>query len=231
MLWPRSGGAQEIYLNWDECGPSGSATHTSACDTDIGGQALYCSFSLDQALDQVVGVEITVDLQHQLATLPDWWQLGVDGCRFGALHADGGTPAGTGCADFWDGMATGDVQVFAVGQPRGAPNQARILVALALLPADKRTLEAGPIYYAGRIVLSNLATTGASACDGCGPSACLVLNSIIIKRLPGAPGGDVTLDTPGAGNGNLATWQGTGANCFAVPTQRISWGRLKALYR
>ncbi len=220
-----------LYLNWDACGPSGPALRTSACDANAGDQRLYCGFMLAEPIDQVAGVEIVVDLSHSEASLPSWWQLGVGGCRFGSLTADGGPVAGEDCLDPWQGKATGGVQGYAVGQPFGGPNQARIKIALSVLAAEAFTLEAGVLYQAARIVLNNARTTGTPSCAGCGPASCMVLNSIWIKRVPGAPGGDVFLQTPGPGNGNVAEWQAAASGCQAVPVRRGTWGAIKSLYR
>jgi hypothetical protein len=232
VLWSSAAPAAEaLYLNWDQCGPSGGSLRGSSCSTNLGDQRIYCAFTLGTPLDQVVGVEVVVDLQHADADLPAWWQFGVGGCRQGALSANGGPPAGADCVDFWQGMATGGIQGFAVGQPRGGPNQARIKVALSLLPPDARSLDAQSLYNAATIVISNQNTVGTGSCPGCAGDACLVLNGIWIKRLPGAPGGDVLVKTPGLGSGNMASWQGTGVDCSAVPTHKDSWGRIKTLYR
>jgi hypothetical protein len=44
-------------------------------------------------------------------------------------------------------------------------------------------------------------------------------------------GGDLLLDTPGPEGANRATWQGSGADCDAVPVRARTWGLLKSLYR
>ncbi|TMQ69683.1 MAG: hypothetical protein E6K80_10900 [Candidatus Eisenbacteria bacterium] len=80
-------------------------------------------------------------------------------------------------------------------------------------------------------MFSNVATTGTGSCSGCGLDACLVLNSMWVRRVPGAPGGDVFVSAAAPDGGNMATWQGSGADCAAVPTKPSSWGRIKALYR
>jgi len=222
---------QGIYLDWDQCGPTGAAQQTFACASNTGSENLYCGFTLATPLDQVLGVEIVIDVIHSESVLPSWWQLGVGGCRYGALAADGQSPPNGDCATFWADQETGGIQGYEVGQPRGGSNQARLLVALSLLPPNARTLDAGTLYYAARVLLGNQNTTGAGSCSGCGGDACLVLNSIRIRRLPGAVGGDLLLEQPAPNGGNLATWQGTGADCAAVPVHRASWGRIKALYR
>jgi hypothetical protein len=75
-----------------------------------------------------------------------------------------------------------------------------------------------------------LSDAGTSPCAGCGVGACLVLNSVELVRLPGAPGGDATLTQPAEAGSNFANWQ-SGAACVAVPARNRSWGQIKSLYR
>ena len=223
--------ADLLTLTWDQCGAAGTPTKTFDCDDNTPTHQLYLAFSLGQALDDVVGIEAVVDIQHSAEVMPDWWRLGVGGCRQGELDANGAAPVGE-CADFWLGEATDHgIQGYTVGQPRGAPNQARIKVALALLPGSARSLNANDVYFAARILLGTDRTTSTGACEGCSGAACLVLNSIILRRLPGAPGGDRFIQTASSA-GNLAVWQpGGGALCGTVPVRRNTWGQIKAIYR
>src|SRR5262249_13884758 len=128
------------------------------------------------------------------------------------------------------GAATPDPlpYTYTVGAPRGQLNQARLFLSAALPSAIQRALDGTTMYYCVRIVVSN---THTSICPGCTGPACLVLNSILIGPRPGARGGDLLLQVPGPGGANHATWQGTGADCLAVPARALSWGRLKSLYR
>jgi len=223
---------EALYLNWEQCGPAGAANEVFSCDNNSTAFPLFCAFSLAQPLTDVIGLELVVDLQHADSTLPDWWQLGVGGCRYGQLSANGAAPTGADCLDLWQGDAVGGIQGYEVGQPRGQPNQARIKVALSVLPTSPRSLNADVLYHAATIVLGGALTAGVPMCTGCSGSACLVLNSILIRRLPGAIGGDVTLTLPGPGNGNFATWENNGGGlCGAVPVRRTTWGQIKALYR
>ena len=93
-------------------------------------------------------------------------------------------------------------------------------------------LDPAATYYAARLVIRHTLTTGTTVCAGCSGPACLVLNSILLRRQPGAIGGDVAVTTPGPGDANWATWQGgAGANCASVPARAVTWGRVKSLYR
>jgi hypothetical protein len=232
---PAARAAEGLYLTWNECelGPGASHDRVSPCDNNLGEQALYCAFRLPAPADSVLGVEIVVDLQHADPVLPDWWRFGVGACRAGNLRADFDFTAQSGCADFFFGNAAGGLQGYYVTEPRGGLNQARIKLAASLLPSfGYAELDSINMYYAGRLTITNAYTVlPPFECPGCTGPACLVFNSMIIHRQPGAVGGDVFLSVPGPGNANWATWQGTGADCAAVPVRAVTWGRLKSLYR
>jgi len=227
----RAPAAQGLYLTWNECVGAASATADlgSACASDGGSQSLFCAFQLDQPADSVVAIEITLDVQHAAVSLPPWWRFDPGACRGELLHVNADFTARTDCDDFWGAAATKDPPVtYLPGVPGGLPSRARIFVSIALPPDQPVRLEAGRTYYAAEIEIPN---AGTLACSGCTGGACLVLNSILIGRLTGAPGGNLLLATPG-NPGVWATWQGgTGASCAAVPTVHTTWGRIKSLYR
>ncbi len=224
-----------LYLTWNDCALDLGSAHNrnNPCIQNIGQQDLYCSFRLAAPADSVLGVEVVVDLQQSAATMPYWWAFAPGGCRSGALVASFDFTANSTCVDFFLGNATGVVLSYTVGQPRGQPNQARILAAGALLPAaGYASLDSVSTYYGAKLTITNANTVSPPlACDGCLSPACLVFNSIRVRRQPGALGGDVLLSTPGPGNANWATFQGAGANCAAVPVRAMTWGRIKSLYR
>jgi len=222
-----------LHLTWNDCaqGSGASPNLDFACSSSSGQSALFCAFTLAQPVDSVLGVEIVVDLQHGSPVLPDWWRFEAGGCREKLLRADDGL-GDTDCLNPWTGGAAGGVATLEQGMPRGAPNQLRIKVTLGVPSSEPRSLEASTMYNAARILISHGST---SSCGGCAEGACLVLNSILIRRPPrpeGAPSTDVRLEEPGAGTLNWATWQGGGgAACESVPTRAATWGAIKRLYR
>jgi hypothetical protein len=237
VLAPPPGRTDEgLFLTWNDCALAGIATHDrgSACASNLGEQSLYCAFRMPFAVDSVLGVELVVDVQHSAATMPDWWQFAPGGCREGSLRVSFDFTSFAWCDDFLFGNAAGGLQDYTVGQPRGGANQARIRLAAALLPSlGYATLDATSLYYAAKLTLTNRGTvTPGTACAGCADPACLVLNSIIVRRQPGVVGGDVFLSVPGPGDANFATWQGgAGASCATVPARAVTWGHIKGLYR
>ena len=106
-------------MTWDDCPLSGSAETNKAftCDTNLGFSALYCAFSVTQPIDQIVGLEIVVDVQHSLGALPDYWQLGpAPQCRYDMLSASVNFSDANACAS--PGFTGAVMQDYRVGEPR-----------------------------------------------------------------------------------------------------------------
>jgi hypothetical protein len=228
--------AEGLYLTWNDCALDAAATHdlVSGCASDLGEQALYCAFGLSAPVDSVLGLELVVDVQSAAPQMPDWWRFDLGGCRAGNLSAGFVFPPFSPCGDFFHGNAAGGLQDYSLREPRGGAGQARIKVAASVLPSvgGYASLDAEQIYYAVRLTITNAHTAGAGPCAGCSQPACLVLNSILLRRQPGTAGGDLVVSVPGPGLANRATWQsGLGADCAAVPVRAVTWGRIKGLYR
>lgn len=230
--------AEGLYLTWGDCALGGAGTqgHSIPCNSDLGDSRLYLAFSLSQPVDQVLGIEVVVDLQSSVTPLPDWWhfefagpQFPTPGCRAGLLGVSRDFSTDHTCVDPWAATTGGAVvQSYTPGQPRGLSSQARILATASASTGTVPTLDATDQYYALKLVISNSMT---STCTGCAATACLVLNSIWLRR-PLVPNGDILLTTPGPSDANWARWQmGTVVDCTAVPVERSTWGRIKTQYR
>ncbi len=227
-----AGGA--LSLTWFDCAldPLGAHNRNNPCTSNVSNQTLVCAFSPAATVDSVLGIDLVVDLQAAQDPLPQWWQFSPDSCRAGALSANLDFSLNSSCEDFWFNQGSGGVQAFYPGLPH-ASSQGRILASAAVLPgAGYRTLEAGHTYYAVKLLISNDHTIDPGGCPGCLVPVCLVLNSILIRRQPGAVGGDVTVDGVAMAGDNFARWQGgASADCAAVPVRRVTWGRIHSLYR
>lgn len=224
-----------ISLTWSDCpgGATASSSMTYACSGDADTVRLVCSLAVPATLSGVIGAEIVVDMQSVDALVPDWWRMdgsGTGGCRAGMLDTAFDTLATPACADVWRGNAVGGNQGFSIGPPaHPLSSQARILEVASVPSANAVTLAPGTIYGLLTLVINSVHTVGPPACAGCAHGACLVFNSVLIRRLPGL--GDQVFSAPAALESNWATWQGTAANCSAVPVRQTTWGAIKSLYR
>lgn len=225
-----------LHLSWDDCRLSQDAVGDFVfdCATENGFEELFCAFGVPLATGaDVLGVIAVIDIQHQTSPLPDWWRLAkVGDCRSGYLSASADFALKPSCVDPWLGQAVAEVQGYTVGEPRGGSGQARIKAVAGVIPSLARTLDATSVYYGLKLVIQNTRSTGAGICTGCLQGACLVLNSIEVERIEGAPGGDLVIATPGPNDANWARWQGgVGAECTMVPVRNRTWGSVKSLYR
>jgi len=225
-----------ISLMWNDCpgGLTASSGITDACASDVDTVQLVCSIVTGQTVSGVIGAELVVDMQSSdPVAIPDWWRLdgsGIGGCRAGALDVGFDFSADPGCTDAWRGKAFGGEQGFSFGPPdHPFYTQARIKVVAAVLSTNAVTLSPGVTYGLLKLVINTAHTVSAPVCSGCSESACLVFNSVLIHVLP-ALGTDFTVSTPAAVGTNWATWQGTSANCLAVPVRHTTWGAIKSLY-
>jgi len=221
----------QIYLTWDDCDKDGAGLHDTsiACLTNDGASYLYCAFKLSEAVSDVIGIVVTVDMQHSLGTLPDWWEIQGEGqCRDGQLHVSGDYTQNSVCADPWHNLGEGTTAYY----PQVSEGRMRILGTYAVRSDSARSLAADTFYYGLTIVIGNERTVFPAECAGCNKPACLVLNNIRLLRGPDSVPVEVTIDDPGAPGSNHVAWVGgAGADCSAVPVRASTWGRLKSLYR
>jgi hypothetical protein len=228
---PAAGGG--LSIAWQDCRPplgGGFNNQASGCASDIQEYPLFPSFSLPASIDSVYSMELVVDIivaGTEGDPLPPWWQM-APGCRPNGWAAD--AASSLSCSDAWGGLGTGSFQGWITGTPGWSTRHARLLVASGVLPQDAVTLLANDVYTACRILLRTTNTTSCN--DGCSTPACMVFNSLLVRRLHTPTDEEILISGPEAGGSDRAVWQGgTGADCQAVPTRRATWGAVKALYR
>lgn len=221
--------AQGIAIGWHDCRPPGGGGFNGqnyGCTSNIITLPLFASFSLATPVDSVWAMELVVDVDVATEALPAWWRMEPGGCRADSWAADASL-AGS-CADAWNGTGAAAAQGWLPGQPGASPRHGRLLVAASVLPNDAVALDADVPYTACRILLR---TSNTTSCEGCLIPACLVFNSLLIRRLPGSSVEEVLLSVAESPAANMVAWQGVGADCQSVSVRRSTWGAVKALYR
>ena len=223
-----------LSIAWQDCrAPLGGGVDNLdfGCLSDIQEFPLFPSFSLPASMDSVYSMELVIDFSiapdNSTDPLPVWWAM-APGCRANGWAADGA--ASPSCNDAWNGLGTGSFQGWITGTPGASSRHARLLVAAGTLPQDAVTLLGNATYTACRILLR---TTNTTTCnDGCTTPACMVFNSLLVRRLHTPADEEVLISGPEVGGSDRALWQGGAlADCAAVPTRRTTWGAVKALYR
>jgi hypothetical protein len=219
---------QGIAIGWQDCrsaGGPGGANQNFGCVNTINNFPFFPTVRLTAGLDSVYAVELVIDVDVAADSLPAWWHMEPGGCRQGGWSADTIAPAS--CEDVWGGAGAASAQGWLVGVPGNSTRHGRLLVA-ASVPSDAFVSLSPDVGYSlCRVVLRSFNST---TCAGCTIPACLVFNSVLIRRLPGSSFEELLVTTPESVGLNQVVWQGTGADCQSVPVRRTTWGAVKALY-
>ncbi|MEQ1833846.1 MAG: hypothetical protein ABL977_12390 [Candidatus Eisenbacteria bacterium] len=200
-----------------------------SCGISINDLPLFPALRLEAAVDSVLSAEVVIDVEVATDPLPTWWHMEPGGCHSTPPGWVASLATSSTCTDPWAGAGSASVQGWLVGTPGASTRHARLLVAVGGLPGTLATLDAGVGYSLCRIALRS---DNSLTCEGCSVPACLVFNSVLVRRLPGSTPESLVFSTPEAAGRNMIVWQGgTGADCQAVPARRSTWGAVKALYR
>jgi hypothetical protein len=222
--------AQGLSLAWEDCRAPAGAGLTNrgfGCVSNIVEIPLFPSFTLATSVDSVLAVELVIDVDVAADSLPEWWRMDPGQCRANAWSAN--VSFAGSCEDPWGGVGAATVQGWLPSVPGGSGRHGRLLVTAGVLPAQAVTLSALSPYTACRVLLRTIEST---TCPGCSVPACLVLNSILVRRLPGSSVEEILIGVAESSGSNFVLWQGgSGADCQSVPSRRSTWGAVKALYR
>lgn len=221
-----------LAIGWEDCRTApgaGFENRNFACGPSLNDLPLVPTLRLTDPIDSVLAIEMVVDVIVASPTLPTWWNMAPGGCH--------GSPSGWGvslataasCGDAWLGQGAANVMGWLEQFPGSSPNRGRLLVAVAALPGTTARFESGTPLALCRLALRSDNTL---TCTGCSTPACLVFNSIVIRRFPGSQWEEATVSSEEVAGAARVKWQGgLGADCAAVPTRRSTWGSVKSLYR
>ena len=229
----------QINLAWNNCITQPSATENAqyACNGTASGTVnLVASFIPPNGLPAFVGTQMYFSISTESGQLPDFWDLGLGGCRenslfFPAYDNQTGTGSTGACQNPWSGPSGGGFQYDLNYQGTG---MTRLRTTRAI--AYARALTGGQQYHDGVFTLDFLKsaeTEQAPVCAGCCQTVTITLTSLEVYQTAGSPGGDIiTLTTPATRN--YVTWNAYGCNgssSIPTPTRQTSWGKIKATYR
>jgi len=224
---------QGLSLSWQDCRPpagGGFLDQAFGCGSNIVEFPMFPSFSLASPIDSVYAMELVIDVDVASGPnpMPAWWAMQMPPCSANGWAADAAPSAS--CNDAWGGKGTGSFQGWLPGTPGASARHGRLLVAVSALPQDAVKLDAATPYTACRVLLRS---ANVSSCpDGCMVPACLVFNSLLIRRFHLPSDQEILVSGGEVAGSDRVTWQGgAGADCASVPTRRATWGAVKALYR
>ena len=227
--------AAGVNFSWNACTSEGGVQNkTFACNTNVGTVVMYGSFTLSTDQSNFVGIEATVDIHTEGASLPDWWQfLNANACRPSAMTTafDFSGDPGTACHDPWARLATGAVAAYHTywttpPAPSGNANEAQALLVAAVPSTSPQHLVGGTEYYGFKLSMSLTNTVGTGACSGCSTPVCITLSKLTAVQ---SDNSQVALTQPLTAN--VVTWQSPASCPGAGAAQNVTWGQVRSVLR
>lgn len=241
-----------INAAWTDCyGDGGTSNRQFSCNTNLGTERLVLSFVVDQAVQNVCGMEMYLQLASDGSTLPSWWSMKNAGtCRPTSLAftIQPPNPLSTECLD-WGGGSFGSAGIGYYNIGSLGPNVVTTAAVTAVPQGLGLTLDPGVEYFTGSYIINHAKTTGTGSCSGCQLPVCVLYSHMKLYVDGGGPAIRVLTTPANTPNSQLATWQSgqffnlqhtcdsqTCVNSFFCSTQPVSsrhstWGAVKSLYR
>ena len=219
-----------LDLTWDDCVLESSRTYINYTDCNISTKVirLYSSFKTPVAVPEFIAADLSYDLQEEFVQdLEPFWRFddtANGGCNSSGLicrvDADLGGRCG-GEVNVWDPGGSESIGIFtAYVSGFGASNRGRLVCSIARNSDHPIALAPGVNYYMNHFILSsNLRQT----CPGCTGKIDMAWNSATLyERTNTVP---VVVTGPDKA-GSYVT-----INTVPDPVRKVTWGRLKSLYR
>ena len=211
-----------INSSWDDCfGAGGVQSKVVACTNSATAvQHLYVSFFPDQAIPNNGAVDANVDVQTPNA-MGSWW------LNYGARYAATNGPST--CEGWWQTAPNGPVMVGPNATQTSA-SRTRLRIVCAVATGQEQALDPAVEYLSHTIDLKfGAGTANPPTGNECSLGAAFAATRLETQQ-PG--GGTQVLTAPNDDNCAMFRTGGGAATCpGATPTQKSTWGSIKAIYR
>jgi hypothetical protein len=219
-----------LDLTWNDCALESNTSFINYTDCNIATKTirLYSSFKTPVAVSKFIAADLVYDLQEEdVPQLEPFWRFddaASGGCNSSGIvfrvDADAFGHCG-GEVNAWGPMGQSAVLVYTVFvNGAGGSNRGRFLCSIARSTDNSVALEPGVNYFMNYILLSSLRR---STCPGCTGKVDMAWNSAALYDSSGA--------TVVVVNGPDKVGNVVGINTLTDPVRKMSWSRLKSLYR
>ena len=219
LLASGSAMAAGTNLAWTDClGAGGTTTRAQACtNSALVSNVLQVSFVLADPIPSLGASDGLVDVVTP-NTMGSWWLGGST--RWGA------TPGPATCPGWADNAPNGPVP-FGPNIVQMAPNRLRIRFVISVATGQEQAHDAnsGELLAHAIQLKFNAGTFNNTECNA---GAAMAVTNLTLQQPGGAP--STVFESPDVSN--CVNWRSSALVCpGATPTDKASWGSIKALYR
>ena len=225
--------AAGVNLAWDDCvGGGGVPDRTVAC-TNTGSGFAYASLNPTISYPNVGATDVFIDV-HPAAPLGAWWNPTPTTTRWGSAAIE---PPSGACPAWWAGAAHGGItfqppQAIVIGGGIGMI----VRITTVIGAGEEQPMEPGTEYFVGSLQLKfNAGTAGHAECN----AGAAIGSSLFPPGMESFRG--IVILQPGQADSHEAAADVSSCVTFrnpptrqcpgATPTERSTWGSIKAVYR
>jgi hypothetical protein len=228
----RAADAGATFLTWWSCPGDRNSAPGVPFDCIGDGGTVYTlvgTFAVDHEITGALSMDADVTLAFpNTPAIPDFFQIGSNGCNPFAFRAFKGMP--NGCVDHVNAFCSGDTNqcdLLYSTLDDASPNVLRLSFTIA--STTPVHLAAGTRYFAFAL---NIPMQGAAGCAGCTTPVAIGFGRGTIQSTgDGGLRPPLTVSGSFPGASACATANDGYSECNTVPVRRTSWGMLKSLYR
>ena len=230
-----AGDSGPTFLAWWACSGDRQAAPGVPFDCVPESGTVYTlvgTFALDHDIANAVSMEADVNIAFPgVTTVPSFWDVDPAGCNPTSFATIKGVPRD--CGDHVNAFCGGDSNscdlVYSTSSTPSS-NVMRILITAGVGGSNPVQLQGGQRYFAFAI---NIPMNGASSCLGCTTPCAIGFTQARIYSVDDAGQANPPAIVSGAypGANACATANDGYSECVTVPVRRMTWGRLKSLYR
>ena len=223
------------YLSWWACPGDRNATPGVPFDCVAESGTVYTllgTFSLQSGVTNAVSMDADVNIAFPgIPAIPRFWEIDLGGCNPASFALVKGMPQD--CGGHINAFCGGDSNLCdLVYSAFVFPNSnvLRISITAGRGFFHSVNLAGGQRYFAFAI---NIPMYGSASCFGCAEPCAIGFSRATIYSLDdvGQLNPPATVSAAFPGSNACATANDGFSECTTVPTRRMTWGRLKSLYR
>jgi hypothetical protein len=211
-------------LGWNDCVAGGGTADRTVVCTNTGSAFLYGSLNPSVSYPTVGATDLLIDVAPVNPPGP-WWNPPVTSTRYGSAATD---PVSGTCFGWWGAAPNGGITFQPPqGVLVGGGTKLRVKVTTVIGAGEEQPMDPGTDYFMGALSLKfNAGTLGNAECTAGGA---LGIADIIVYQ-PNQPDGH---EGQVAATRNCSTFRNppTKQCPGATPTEKSTWGSIKALYR
>ena len=223
MLVVASSAMAGSNMTWNECANGGGLPDRTVACTNTGSGTAYVSLNPSASYPNIGATDVYIDVNP--VTLGNWWNPTPTTARWGSAATE---PASGACVAWWGAAPNGGITFQPPQSQAVGVGKFRLRITTVIAAGEEQAMDPGTEYFMGALILKQAATvpTGVTECTNGG--AIGVADIVVLQ-----PGVNDSHEGQVADVSNCVTFRNPATRQCpgATPTEKSTWGSIKALYR